>query len=78
MKIKNICITCGGRIIHGECPYCGNIYEIENNDIDSYIDANGMLHRVKKIGFGEWINSIDETNIKSAIEKRFGDITILG
>lgn len=41
----NICKTCGGQVVNGECKYCGNTYEKPVDKFISYRDADGYLKR---------------------------------
>lgn len=71
MKIKNLCPTCGGRLIKDECPYCGNVYKTENTSIelDFYRDTMGCIHRDTMgnihIDMDKFDNLIDNTFLEN-------------
>jgi len=71
MKIKNLCPTCGGRLIKNECPYCGNIYETKDTsmELDFYRDTMGCIHRDTEgyvhIDMDKLDNLIDNTFLKN-------------
>lgn len=52
-----ICPTCGGKVINGNCQYCGNVYESNSNIVvlsysckygtKSYTFKNGVLDKIQ-------------------------------